>query len=147
MSTSSLSKITGVWTDFYNRNKDSNLKCICLLGTQNSGRSTLCELFSAYVGNNRHKDLQFDDGKVKQFILPGVISSNSLKIETVKPAIYPINAQVDNLPSLTIVDTPTYTLPPFNESNKKLWTFIDSKVSFNYFIKTATDCSFVFVID
>ena len=147
MATSSLTKVTPVWTDFYNENRASNLECICLLGTQNSGKSTLCELFNAYVGNNKHANLQFDDGKVKQYSLPGIISANSLKIETVKPSLYNITGQVDNLPKLTIIDTPTYILPPFNESNKKLWTLIDAKVSFNYFIKTVSACSFVFVID
>jgi hypothetical protein len=31
-----------------------------------------------------------------------------------KPIIYDIDAKVDNLPSKTIIDIPTFTLPPFN---------------------------------
>jgi hypothetical protein len=46
--------------------------------------------------------------------LPGIISSNSLKVETMKPVVYDIDAKVDNLSSKTIIDIPTFALPPFN---------------------------------
>lgn len=147
MAASSLNKITPVWASFYNENKSKNLNAICILGTQNSGRSTLCELFSAFVANERNKSLVYDDGKVKQYLLPGIISANSLKIETTKPVIYKIEPKIENLPGLTIIDIPTFALPPFNESNKKIWTPIDAKVSFNYLMNTVSDCCFVFVID
>jgi hypothetical protein len=99
------------------------------------------------MANNKHPNLTFDDGKVKQYLLSGIISANSLKVETIKPILYKIEAKVDNQPSSNIIDIPTYALPPFNDSTKKIWTSIDSKVSFNYLLKSISSAVFVFVID
>lgn len=61
----SISKVVAPWSTFYNEYKTKNLNCICLLGTQNSGKSTLCEIFNDVVANKKHEALKFEVGKVK----------------------------------------------------------------------------------
>ncbi len=64
-----------------------------------------------------------------------------------KPVVYDIDAKVDNLLSKTIIDIPTFALPPFNQSNKKMWSLLDAKVSFNYLVNSVSACCFALVID
>ena len=72
-------KIANNLEQFTNSTPDK-LSCVLLIGYMNTGKSTFCELAKAYVAHQRDPDLLFDDGKVKSYQLPKVISNNSLKV-------------------------------------------------------------------
>jgi hypothetical protein len=66
-------------------------------------------LLNAYVFvEKKNPKLTFETEKVKSYNLPGVISTNLLKVFTTSPVLYELNEKEN------ILDLPAYITHPFN---------------------------------
>lgn len=110
---------------------------MCFMGYINAGKSTLCELFESYISNNRNPNLTFEEkNKVKSFYLPNVISTNLFDAQTKVPTLYNISSNNKEFNNCDVLDVPTFALSPINETCKKLWSVLDSKIALAYLMNT-----------
>jgi septin family protein len=99
-----VAKTVNAWKTLGNLNQS-----VLLIGPSHTGRTTFAELVKKYLYDSPNAALLFDGAK-SNYILEGVISSKSIKVQTAYPVLYEKSRK--DKEELKLVDVPCFIYAP-----------------------------------